>query len=216
MREQIERAMRHAVSIGRQAAFQIIVSLVATAAVGVMTRDRARTDAPSPAAAPIAEAPAVSFEPQPILGLLRASFTPQGIRTRPAYPTEFAAVFGPEPGKAAAELPAGRWSSSADTIQPKAQRSEPKPQVKTLVAQHGCAAPCGRRTVVATAVLPPPRPGSLAIAVAEAPAASAELEQRGVRLLGLRLPGFVPSGREVARTVASLGDSVSGLFDGMR
>jgi hypothetical protein len=215
MREQIERAMRHAVSIGRQAAFQIIVSLVATAAVGVMSRDRARTDAHSPAA-PIAEAPAVSFEPQPILALLRASFTPEGIRTRPAYPTEFAAVFGPEPGKAAAELPAGAWSSSADTIQPKAQRSEPKPQARTLVAQHGCAVPCGRRTVVAAAVLPPPRPSSLAIAVAEAPAASSELEQRGVRLLGLRLPGFVPSGREVARTVASLGDSVSGLFDGMR
>jgi hypothetical protein len=32
----------------------------------------------------------------------------------------------------------------------------------------------------------------------------------------MRLPGFVPSGREVVKTVASLGDSVSGLFDGMR
>jgi hypothetical protein len=216
MREQIERATRHVVSIGRQAAFQIVVSLVATAAVGLMTRDRARTDAPSPAATPVAEAPPVSFEPQPIAGLLRATFSPEGIRTRRAYPTEFAAVFGPELEKAAAELPAGAWPNSTDTIQPKAQRSEPKPQVKTLVAQHGCAVPCGRRTVVAAAVLPPPRPNSLAMAVAEAPAASAELEERGVRLLGLRLPGFVPSGREVARTVASLGDSVSGLFDGMR
>ena len=71
--------------------------------------------------------------------------------------------------------------------------------------------------ISSAAVLPPPRPASLAIPTPDPPLAivAAAPEER-VRLLGMRLPGFVPSGEKVVKTVVSWGGAVSGLIDGVR
>jgi hypothetical protein len=219
MRERIGQVMGHLVGMGRQAAFQITVSLIATATVAYVTGDRARTEAPQ-SAATAAAASSVPFEPQPIAGLLRASFTADGIRTRPGYPTEFGALFGPAPGKPHVELTSLEWPSRSEPAARQLDKPAPKGAAKTLVAYQGGVARPARHATVAEPVLPPARPASFASLVADAapaPAAGGPAgEDSGVRLLGMRLPGFVPSGREVVKTVASLGESVTGLFDGMR
>src|SRR4051812_23825716 len=160
MRERIEQAMRYVLAMGRQAAFQVTVSLVATATVGYLTRDHGKTDAVAPPAAVVAPAASIPSEPKPIAGLLRASFTPEGIRMRPAYPTEFGALFGPAPGKPYTELTSAEWSSSPEGVAPKLEKPEEQAPAKTLVAHQGCATGCVRRTAVAEAVLPPARPAS--------------------------------------------------------
>ena len=219
MRKRIEKAVQHVVALGRQAAFQITVSLIATATVAYVTGDRAKTEALQPATVAAAGA-SIPLEPQPVAGLLRASFTADGIRTRPAYPTEFGALFGPAPGKPHVELTSVAWPSRSEPAAPQLDKPAPKAPAKTLVAHQGGVAAPVRHATVAEVVLPPARPASFASLVADAapaPGSAASAgEDGGVRLLGMRLPGFVPSGREVVKTVASLGESVTGLFDGMR
>jgi hypothetical protein len=78
-----------------------------------------------------------------------------------------------------------------------------------------------RATAKVAAVLPPPRPAAPANTVtAEAPLPapaklSASVDDERVRLLGVRLPGFVPSGDKIARTVVSWGDSIVNAIPGI-
>jgi hypothetical protein len=53
--------------------------------------------------------------------------------------------------------------------------------------------------------------------VAEARPAAAETsgDDKPVRLLGVSLPGFVPSGQTIARTVVSWSDTIVGVIPGL-
>jgi hypothetical protein len=168
--------------------------------------------------------PAFVAEPDTRTGaeLLRGHFTTDGFRARPAYPVEFAAVYGLAPGKPYMTLAAVEWSEPqaasapgrAELAETKAEINKPETK-KTLVAQRS------RGATKVAAVLPPPRPAALAtIVTAEAqPPAPAKLSpslgDERVRLLGVRLPGFVPSGEKIARTVVSWGDSIVSAIPGI-
>jgi hypothetical protein len=161
----------------------------------------------------VAEASAAPvLDPQVGAGLLHAHFSDIGYRTRPSYPHEFAAVFGPAPGRPYRGLAAAEWSERPAAPAP--DFAAEKPPAKAPVAR--CGEAC-RRKVLTAGVLPPPRPASL---VAEAPepapaiVAAAPRDER-VRLLGMRLPGFVPSGEKVVNKMVSWGGAVTGLIGGM-
>jgi hypothetical protein len=82
----------------------------------------------------------------------------------------------------------------------------------TLVAQT-CPADCGHQRV---AVLPPPRPATLTRVAEAGPAAETSSgDDKPVRLLGMSLPGFVPSGHTIAKTVVSWSDTIVGVIPGL-
>ena len=163
--------------------------------------------------------PAVVQEPNAQTGaeLLRGHFTTDGFRARPAYPVEFAAVYGLAPGKPYVTLAATDWSEPQGGSAPAhAEATQAKPESKkTLMAQR----PRGAMKVAA--VLPPPRPAApanIVTAEAQPPAPAklpASLGEERVRLLGVRLPGFVPSGEKIARTVVSWSDSIVDAIPGI-
>ena len=159
---------------------------------------------PAPAPAPLV------INPELAADLLEATFTDEGFRLRPTYPVEFAAVYGLAPDKPYTALAAAEWSTPAQSA-PKTDQAAPlKAQKKTTLVAQACAGECA---AAQTAVLPPPRPAALApVQVAEtAPA----VEDKRVRLLGVSLPGFVPSGDKIAKTVVSWGGSIAGVIPGL-
>ncbi|HKH34616.1 MAG TPA: hypothetical protein VKA80_10730 [Beijerinckiaceae bacterium] len=206
MRKPLNRAMRKAFAALPR--FQVAVSIVATLSAGFLAQLVLKSD-PAPQPATTAAARPLMLDPDISAGLLRAHFTETGYRLRPGYPTEFAAVFGPAPGKPYRELIAADWSPTAAA--PRAAKGDDRP-----AAAQSCGEAC-KRNVMTAAVLPPPRPASLAIPTPDPPPAivAAAPEERA-RLLGMRLPGFVPSGEKVVKTVVSWGGAVSGLIDGVR
>jgi hypothetical protein len=123
-----------------------------------------------------------------------------GLRSRPVSTLEFAAVYGLGPDKAYTTLAAAEWSTPAPTAAAGEQAPAAKPQRKaTQVAQAAIA-------------VPPRRPTDL-IVTAQAP--GREENKGGVRLLGVSLPGFVPSGERIAKTVVSWGGSIAGVIPGL-
>src|SRR5688500_17054992 len=82
-------------------------------------------------------------ETRPGAELLRGHFTTDGFRARPAYPVEFAAVYGLAPGKPYMTLAAVDWSepqaasapARAELAETKAEINKPETK-KTLVAQR--------------------------------------------------------------------------------
>jgi hypothetical protein len=145
--------------------------------------------------------------------LLEATFTDEGFRLRPTYPVEFAAVYGLAADKPYTALAAAEWSTAAQSA-PKTDQAAPplKAQKKTTLVAQACAGECAASAAHA-AVLPPPRPSALApVQVAET---APVVEDKRVRLLGVSLPGFVPSGDKIAKTVVSWGGSIAGVIPGL-
>jgi hypothetical protein len=198
-------------------AFQVMASIAATVCGAFVTgyyKPESR-----PVAGPQAE---ITLDAKAASHLLAATFTQDGFRLRPAYPVEFAAVYGIGTDKPYTALAAGEWSTPIIVTQstdersgdraheaaPTPAKSDKKP---TLMAQT-CSTDCGHPRV---AVLPPPRPATLTQA-ADAPAtAETSGDNKPVRLLGMSLPGFVPSGQTIARTVVSLSDTIVGVIPGL-
>lgn len=130
-------------------------------------------------------------------------------RPRAASVLEFAAVYGLAADKPYTALAAAEWSSrkaATRTI----DEAVAKPQRKTTVVAQLCPDGCSLPPASAAATLvPPPRPAGL---TAQAAAAS---EDGPVRLLGLSLPGFVPSRETIAKTVVSWSGSIAGVIPGL-
>jgi hypothetical protein len=206
VREPLKQVLRKAAAALPAFAGQVAVSVAAILSAAFLAQLVLNTK-PRPTPSPPAVSAALTMlDPRVGTGLLRGQFSETGYRLRPGYPTEFGAVFGPAPGRPYRALAAAEWSGA-----PAAAPAAEKP----------AAQPCGeacKRKVVAAAVLPPTRPASLGMPMPDAAPAivAAALQDERVRLLGMRLPGFVPSGERVVKTVASWGGAVSGLIDGMR
>jgi hypothetical protein len=179
-------------------AFQVTASVVATLCAAFLSNALLSTASRQPAPAqdvPVADSGA---------HLLKANFTEGGIRIRSSYPTEFAEVFGPAPARLATGV---AWSEPARV---RDAAPTPDPHADKKPAARACAGECGRKAVAA--VLPPPRPVVTDIVQASAAASPALAEPKRLRLLGVPLPGFVPSGETIVSTVVSLGDTVTGII----
>ncbi|HEX5866449.1 MAG TPA: hypothetical protein VFY72_01995 [Beijerinckiaceae bacterium] len=135
--------------------------------------------------------------------------TDERFRPRAASVLEFAAVYGLATDKPYTALAAAEWSSrkaATRTI----DEAVAKPQRKATVVAQLCADGCSLPPASAAAALvPPPRPAGL---TAQAAATS---EDEPVRLLGLSLPGFVPSRETIAKTVVSWSGSIAGVIPGL-
>ena len=182
-----------------------------TAAIAVVLCAALTANAWLPQQAASAPAPLV-VDREVAADLLEATFTDEGFRLRPTYPVEFAAVYGLAADKPYTALAAAEWSTPAQSAPRPDQAAPLKAQKKTTLVAQACAGECAASAAHA-AVLPPPRPAALApVQVAEtAPA----VEDKRVRLLGVSLPGFVPSGDKIAKTVVSWGGSIAGVIPGL-
>jgi len=182
-----------------------------TAAIAVVLCAALAANAWLPQQAAPAPAPLV-IDREAAADLLEATFTDEGFRLRPTYPVEFAAVYGLAADKPYTALAAAEWSTAAQSA-PKTDQAAPlKAQKKTTLVAQACAGECAASAAHA-AVLPPPRPSALApVQVAET---APVVEDKRVRLLGVSLPGFVPSGDKIAKTVVSWGGSIAGVIPGL-
>jgi hypothetical protein len=187
------------------------VEFQVTAAIAVVLCAALAANAWLPQQAAPAPAPLV-IDREAAAGLLEATFTDEGFRLRPTYPVEFAAVYGLAPDQPYTALAAAEWSTPAQSA-PKTDQAAPlKAQKKTTLVAQACAGECAASAAHA-AVLPPPRPSALApVQVAET---APVVEDKRVRLLGVSLPGFVPSGDKIAKTVVSWGGSIAGVIPGL-
>ena len=130
-------------------------------------------------------------------------------RPRAASVLEFAAVYGLATDKPYTALAAAEWSSrkaATRTIDEVVAKPQRKATVVAQLCPDGCSLPPAS---AAAALVPPPRPAGL---TAQAAAAS---EDGPVRLLGLSLPGFVPSRETIAKTVVSWSGSIAGVIPGL-
>src|SRR5688572_32416970 len=82
-------------------------------------------------------------------------------------------------------------------------------QVAAAIAAVTFAAIMYKAPSASVTLVPPPRPAGL---TAQATATS---EDGRVRLLGLSLPGFVPSRETIAKTVVSWSGSIAGVISGL-
>ena len=128
---------------------------------------------------------------------------------RAASVLEFAAVYGLATDKPYTALAGAEWSSRKGATRT-IDEAVAKPQRKATVVAQLCADRCGLPSASAAATLvPPPRPAGL---TAQATATS---EDGRVRLLGMSLPGFVPSRETIAKTVVSWSGSIAGVIPGL-
>ena len=193
--------VRKLVETAPKLAFQVTASVAATLCAAFLSNALLSTDSRQPAAhgqdVLVADSGA---------DLLKASFTEGGIRIRSSYPTEFGEVFGPAPAKLATGV---AWSDPA-RVPDAAPTPDAHAEKKPPAPARACAGECGRKAVAA--VLPPPRPVVTEVAQANPAASPAPAEPKRLRLLGVPLPGFVPSGEAIVSTVVSLGDTVTGII----
>ena len=197
----------------RGIAGQIGVSIAAALCVTAIGESVWRHDAPSER--PV---PAVTLDSAAVAGLLNATFTPDGIRARPRYPMEFEAVLGPTSTASFARYASAEWTAAG-----------PQPAGgERGAAEAAVAAPVRARIAVSrirapASPIPPARVASLDVPAATRPAATrpaatagaatpgaAASETRRATILGVSLPGFVPTGDDIVRTVASVAGSVAG------
>jgi hypothetical protein len=130
-------------------------------------------------------------------------------RPRAASAVEFAAVYGLAADKPYTILAAAEWSGRKAAVRT-VDDPAAKPHRKATVVAQLCAGECASPSAsTATTLVPPPRPAGL---TAQSNATS---EDGRVRLLGLALPGFVPSGERIAKTVVSWGGSIAGVIPGL-
>jgi hypothetical protein len=201
---------RRAVKTAPKLAFQVTVSVVATFCAAFITNGYLQL---KPHESPATPAPPMIADPKAAAELLKGNFTEEGVRLRPAHPLEFAAVYGLAPGQPYTPLKAADWSAAPQDI-PVPLTPETKAE-ETSGSARTCLVTCAGR-LVAMAVLPPPRPASLTqVAEAQPAAAITSDQETPVRLLGMSLPGFVPSGETIARTVVSWGSTVVGVIPGL-
>ena len=160
-----------------------------------------------------------------VVGVLNAAFTPDGVRNKARYPMEFETVLGPTTLKSFDLFASAAWPArDATSMLAAVQGVTPQPNRKLASVAQACAGSACRIRVAAAAqpspstqVLPPMRPAYiLPVAVASAPATNrpvstrlALADERRVRLLGLTLPGFVPTGDTIVKTVVSWGGTVA-------
>jgi hypothetical protein len=156
-------------------------------------------------------------QPSPVLGakvaasLIEVSFSDQGLRSLAASPVEFAAVYGLAADKPYTALAAAEWSAPTPLARKPDEVPAAKPHRKPVLVAQACSGECGTAATAAM-VTPPPRPADLASTVT---AQAAPSEEKRVRLLGLSLPGFVPTGEKIAKTVVSWGGSIAGVIPGL-
>lgn len=215
MGESLQWLIRKAVETTPKLAYQVVASVIATLCAAFISNAHLASEAQKTAAAPTPTMAVIDAGTG--ASLLRANLAEDGYRLRPASVMEFASIYGLTSAKAYVPLAAAEWSTSPTAGEPAdAKAAEEKPEKKTTMMAQTCTGECNRKQAASTTLLPPPRPTSLkSVVVAEAALGQNEAETPGdrpVQLLGLSLPGFVPSGRQVVSTVASLGDSVVGLF----
>jgi hypothetical protein len=152
-------------------------------------------------------------QPIPVLNakvaasLIEVSFSDQGLRSLAASPVEFAAVYGLA-NKPYTALAAAEWSAPTPMARKPDEAPAAKPPRKPILVAQACSGECGTAATAAM-VTPPPRPADLAPTVT---AQAAPSEEKRVRLLGLSLPGFVPTGEKIAKTVVSWGGSIAGVI----
>jgi hypothetical protein len=142
--------------------------------------------------------------------LLKANFTDEGFRSRPASPVEFAAVYGVAADKPYTVLAATEWSAPAPAARKADDAVVARTHKKATVLAQACSGDC--LTAIAAAI-PPRRPAELS--PTPVALASVQVEERRVRLLGVSLPGFVPTGEKIARTVVSWGGSIASAIPGL-
>jgi hypothetical protein len=166
---------------------------------------------PEPALSPLQ--PIAVLDSKAGADLFEANFSDEGFRSRPASPAEFAAVYGVAADRPYTALTAAEWSAPTQM----ARKADEAPAAKlhrkpTLVAQ-ACSGECGLgpASITAAIVTPPPRPADLTIMAQ----ASAPSEEKRVRLLGMSLPGFIPTSEKIAKTVVSWGGSIAGVIPGL-
>lgn len=205
----IVRFMRKLAETAPKLAFQVTASVAATLAAAFLSNVLLGNGGRQP----LAPAQEVRMADAGI-DLLKANFTEGGIRIRTSYPTEFAAFYGPSPDKPHMWPTGVAWSEPAHAAEAAPTPDAPA-EKKPPAPTRQCASECGRKAVAA--VLPPPRPVAVAVVVEANPAAAspAAAEPKRLRLLGLPLPGFVPSGEAIVSTVVSLGDTVTGIIPGL-
>jgi hypothetical protein len=130
----------------------------------------------------------------------------EGTRTTAASAVEFATVYGLGADKPYTTLAAAEWSVPAAR---KADDVPAKPHRKATVVAQACSGECGPAAISTAAILPPRRPADLTVT------AQASANDRRVRLLGVEVPGFVPSGATIAKIVVSWGGSIAGVIPGL-
>ena len=105
---------------------------------------------------------------------------------------------------------AGQPFSAVASMPPAAPIGAPEAPAPAAPVKVTSAKPRTAPRIAAASMLPPPRPTMIepgpSIAVAAESAAAPELKP--VRLLGMTLPGWVPSSESVANTVTALGGAV--------
>jgi hypothetical protein len=151
--------------------------------------------------------------PEARADLLKANFTDDGFRSRPASAVEFAAVYGHAERSYTAL--AAQWSAPSPSPSKAQDAPVAKVQKKATLLAQACSGDCVTSSLPGAAVVPPRRPADLApapIALASAPVPA---EEKRVRLLGVSLPGFVPSGDTIAKTVVSWGGSIVDAIPGL-
>jgi hypothetical protein len=169
-------------------------------------------------AAPQPAQHAMTLDADAVVGVLNAAFTADGVRNKPRYPMEFETVLGPTTLTSLDRFASAAWPDHNPT-QLAAAPTPPAQPMRRLAAIQQVAGSVRMRVAVADpAMLPPARPTYLmppsAVLAQGAPAdrsPPAPADDRRVRLLGLTLPGFVPSGTAIVKTVVSWGGTVSDL-----
>jgi hypothetical protein len=161
---------------------------------------------------------AISLDAASVVGVLNAAFTVDGVRNKPRYPMEFETVLGPTTLKSFDLFASAAWPDHNATpiLASAAPRTQPNRKV-AAVAPVCAGSACRVRVAAADPkVLPPTRPAYLMpalVVVAEAqpriPVRLALADDRRVRLLGLTLPGFVPTGDRIVKTVVSWSGTVA-------
>jgi hypothetical protein len=186
-------------------AFQVVASIAATICGAFVTSYYK----PEPRPVPARSQAEIAVGAKAAGHLLAATFTEDGFRLRPTYPVEFAAVYGIGSNKPYTALAAGEWSTPMIVTQSHLGDHGDLPSSKPEKADK-------KPTLVAVDVLPPPRPAALTVvAEAQPTAESSGVDEKRVRLLGVPLPGFVPSGETIARTVVSWSDTIAGVIPGL-
>ena len=196
----IQWFLRKAVEAAPKLVFQVTVSVVATLCAAYLTNSLLKTGSTRQPAAQAVEADAAPD--------VDAATVDTGIRVRVNYPVEFAAFYGPA-------LDRPHVSPLGDVPAALAGDGTHKPKINAeKKAVHACSADCGRKPVAAA--LPPARPAEITQVAQAAPALTeAPAEPKPLHLLGVPLPGFVPSGEKIVNTVVSLGDTVTGIIPGL-
>jgi hypothetical protein len=212
-------AFRKALAGTQDIATQVVVSVLATVCITLATNAYFGTSS-TPSAPPSPDTASIAQESRPDpAGKLPAE---GDSRPRPAQTTEIDPVFGPAVSKpsltfASTGTPAPKAQKPREQVNKPAQAEAPR---KPNATAQTCSGECKSRTGPSAEG---PAPAARPVAPVSAAPAEAQPqvllppvpeEEERVRLLGIPLPGFVPSGEKIVKKIESLGSSISDLVDG--